>query len=59
MNSVMPVKSYAHIHSILDIPNLIEIQKDSFKRLKEVKLANLFTEISPIESHRLNLIPKG
>ena len=51
MNSVMPVKSYARIHSILKIPNLIEIQKDSFKRLKEENLANLFTEISPIESY--------
>jgi len=51
MNSVMPVKSYARIHSVLDIPNLIEIQKDSFKRLKEENLANLFTEISPIESY--------
>ncbi len=47
----MPVKSYARIHSILEIPNLIEIQKDSFKRLKEENLANLFTEISPIESY--------
>jgi len=51
MNSAIPVKSYAHIHSILDIPNLIEIQKDSFRRLKEENLANLFTEISPIESY--------
>jgi len=51
MNSVMPVKSYARIHSILEIPNLIEIQKDSFKRLKEENLSNLFTEISPIESY--------
>ncbi len=51
MNSAIPVKSYARIHSILDIPNLIEIQKDSFRRLKEENLANLFTEISPIESY--------
>ena len=51
MNSVMPVKSYARIHSILEIPNLIKIQKDSFRRLKEENLANLFTEISPIESY--------
>lgn len=51
MNSGMPVKSYARIHSILDIPNLIEIQKNSFRRLKEENLANLFTEISPIESY--------
>jgi len=51
MNSVLPVKSYARIHSILDIPNLIEIQKASFKQLKEEYLANLFDEISPIESY--------
>lgn len=51
MNSALPVKSYARIHSILDIPNLIQIQKDSFQRLKEENLASLFTEISPIESY--------
>jgi DNA-directed RNA polymerase subunit beta len=51
MNSVMPVKSYARIHSILEIPNLIEIQKKSFQRLKTENLADLFTEISPIESY--------
>jgi len=51
MKSDLPVKSFARIHSILDIPNLIEIQKKSFKRLKEEILADLFTEISPIESY--------
>jgi DNA-directed RNA polymerase subunit beta len=51
MNSVLPEKSYARIHSILDIPNLIEVQKESFQRLKTVGLADLFTEISPIESY--------
>ncbi len=51
MNSAMPVKSYARIHSILDIPNLIQIQKDSFQRLKDQDLSDLFTEISPIESY--------
>ena len=51
MNSVLPEKSYARIHSILDIPNLIEVQKESFQRLKTKGLADLFTEISPIESY--------
>ena len=51
MNSALPVKSYARIHSILDIPNLIQIQKDSFIRLKEENLTDLFSEISPIESY--------
>ena len=51
MNSEMPVKSYAQIKSVLEIPNLIEIQKKSFLRLKNEILPDLFTEISPIESY--------
>ena len=51
MKSDLPVKSFARIHAILDIPNLIEIQKISFQRLKDEILANLFSEISPIESY--------
>lgn len=51
MNSDMPVKSYAQIKSVLEIPNLIEIQKKSFLRLKNEILPDLFTEISPIESY--------
>ena len=51
MNSALPEKSYARIHSILEIPNLIEVQKESFQRLKTTGLADLFTEISPIESY--------
>ncbi len=51
MNSEMSVKSYAQIKSVLEIPNLIEIQKKSFLRLKNEILPDLFTEISPIESY--------
>jgi len=51
MKSDLPVKSYARIHSILELPNLIDIQKKSFQRLKKEILADLFTEISPIESY--------
>ena len=51
MNFVLPVKSYARIESILEIPNLIEIQKKSFQMLKDEILLDLFTEISPIESY--------
>ncbi len=32
-------------------PTLIEVQLESFKRLKEEGLADLFHEISPIESY--------
>jgi DNA-directed RNA polymerase subunit beta len=51
MASVLPTKSYARIPVIFDLPDLIEVQLDSFRRLKEEGLADLFNEISPIESY--------
>ncbi|NOZ00181.1 MAG: DNA-directed RNA polymerase subunit beta [Chloroflexi bacterium] len=51
MASVLPTKSYARIPVTLGLPNLIEVQLDSFKRLKREGLAGLFHEISPIESY--------
>src|SRR3989337_384320 len=51
MASVIPSKSYARIKVSLPLPNLIEVQLDSFKRLKVGGLADLFHEISPIESY--------
>jgi DNA-directed RNA polymerase subunit beta len=51
MASKLPVKSYARIPKIFDIPNLIEVQLESFRRLKIEGLVDLFDEISPIESY--------
>ncbi len=51
MASVLPTKSYARIPTIFELPDLIEVQLDSFKRLKEDGLEDLFHEISPIESY--------
>ncbi len=34
MDSTLPVKSYARIPEIFNLPNLIEVQLDSFQRLK-------------------------
>jgi DNA-directed RNA polymerase subunit beta len=51
MASVLPRKNYARISVTLDLPNLIEVQLDSFQRLKREGLADLFHEISPIESY--------
>jgi DNA-directed RNA polymerase subunit beta len=52
MASDMPTKkSYARIPDVFDLPNLIEVQADSFQRLKREGLADLFDEISPIESY--------
>ncbi len=51
MASVLPTKTYARIPTIFDLPNLIEVQLESFRRLKEDGLEDLFDEISPIESY--------
>ncbi|NTW09100.1 MAG: DNA-directed RNA polymerase subunit beta, partial [Anaerolineaceae bacterium] len=51
MTSALPRKNYARISVTLDLPNLIEVQLDSFERLKREGLADLFNEISPIESY--------
>jgi DNA-directed RNA polymerase subunit beta len=51
MASPLPRKSYARIPVKLDLPHLIEVQLDSFKRLKKEGLGDLFHEISPIESY--------
>ncbi|OGO26828.1 MAG: DNA-directed RNA polymerase subunit beta [Chloroflexi bacterium RBG_16_52_11] len=51
MASVLPSKSYARIEVKLSLPDLIEVQLDSFHRLKEEGLADLFHELSPIESY--------
>ncbi len=47
----LPDKSYSRISINLDLPNLIEVQLNSFERLKVDGLKDLFHEISPIESY--------
>ena len=42
-------RSYADIPTVLDVPNLIQVQLDSFNWLKTEGLKELFEEISPIE----------
>jgi DNA-directed RNA polymerase subunit beta len=51
MSSALPRKNYARIPVKLNLPNLIEVQLDSFERLKKDGLGDLFHEISPIESY--------
>ncbi len=51
MASPLPSKNYARIPVALPLPNLIEVQIESFKRLKSEGLADLFHEITPIESY--------
>ncbi len=51
MASQLPSKTYARINVKLPLPALIEVQLESFIRLKEEGLADLFHELSPIESY--------
>jgi len=48
-------KSYARITSAERLPRLIEVQLESFRWFQEEGLAQLFDEISPIESFSGNL----
>ena len=51
MSERLPTKSYSRISVNFPMPNLIEVQLNSFERLKAVGLADLFHEVSPIESY--------
>ncbi len=51
MATALPSKSYARIDVKLPLPTLIEVQLESFERLKKEGLADLFHELSPIESY--------
>src|SRR5512137_1165088 len=46
---VVPLKSYARLPEVLEVPNLIKVQLDSFRWLQEEGLRQLFDEISPIK----------
>ena len=47
--SLISRKSYARLPQILDVPDLIEIQLDSFRWFQEEGLRNVLEEISPID----------
>jgi DNA-directed RNA polymerase subunit beta len=48
-------KSYARIPDVLALPNLIEVQLDSYRVFQQEGLRELFDEISPIESFNGNM----
>ena len=43
-------RSFAKIPDVMDVPNLIVIQTESFKKFVDEGLTNAFNDISPIES---------
>jgi DNA-directed RNA polymerase subunit beta len=50
MANTLGRKSYARIPNVLTLPSLIEVQIESFKWFLREGLAELFEEVSPIES---------
>ena len=49
-------KSYSRINEVLDMPNLIEVQKDSYKWFLEEGLSEVFDDINPITDFSGNII---
>ena len=45
-----PTKNYASIPDVLELPDLIEIQRNSYSWFSDTGLRELFDEITPIES---------
>lgn len=48
--------SFASINEVLDMPNLIEIQQNSYRWFLEEGLREMFRDISPIQDFTGNLI---
>ncbi len=51
----LPVKNYAQMTDPLALPTLIDVQLNSFEQFIDESLAELFNEISPIESFKGDL----
>ena len=48
--------SYSRIDEVLDIPNLIEVQKNSYEWFLKEGLKEVFEEVSPITDYTGNLV---
>ena len=56
LNSNGNKKYYGKIDNILNVPNLIKVQTDSFNWFKTDGLEEVFKEISPVEDSRLGVL---
>ena len=52
---ILESRSYARIPDVLDMPNMIQMQIDSFEWFKREGLRELLAEISPIQSFTKDL----
>lgn len=49
-------RSYSRIKEVLDVPNLIEIQQQSYQKFLDEGLREIFQDISPIQDFTGNLV---
>jgi DNA-directed RNA polymerase subunit beta len=49
-------RSYSRINEVLDVPNLIEIQQQSYQKFLDEGLREIFQDISPISDFTGNLV---
>ena len=48
--------SFSRIDEVLDMPNLIEVQKNSYKRFLTEDLKEVLADVSPITDYSENLV---
>ena len=60
MGKLRKRQSFSHIDEILDMPDLIEVQKNSYRRFLEVDMREVLDDVSPIvdntENHSLEFV---
>ena len=48
--------SFSRIEEVLDMPDLIEVQKNSYKRFLHEDLREVLNDVSPITDYSENLV---
>ncbi|MDD6142408.1 MAG: DNA-directed RNA polymerase subunit beta [bacterium] len=55
MGKLRKRQSFSHVEEILDMPDLIEVQKNSYQRFLDVDLREVLDDVSPIVDYTENL----
>ncbi len=55
MGKLRTRQSFSHVEEILDMPDLIEVQKNSYRRFLDVDLREVLDDVSPIVDYTENL----
>jgi len=55
MGKLRTRQSFSHVEEILDMPDLIEVQKNSYRRFLDTDLREVLDDVSPIVDYTENL----